>query len=411
MLEQLERDIERGLEDLSRFTATPGQGCTRLPFTRETREAADYLKEEMAKAGLEVWEDQAGSVFGRLPGRDRSLPCVVCGSHLDTVVSGGRFDGAAGVICALEMAKRLKEEGTQRDFVVCALMDEEGCRFGGGFFGSLSIMGKIDPDYCRRVKDPEGVSVAQRMEEYGLDPEAVSRAAWTPGSIGYYLEIHAEQGPVLDARQIPLGLVTGIVGIRRYQITLAGQSNHAGTTPMDMRRDALTGAARVLLRAEEAARELGAGCVATVGRIQAFPGSFNIIPGRVELALELRSEEPAQIQQMEDQVRRALEEEKARGLDYQMEKLSDTAPVRLSPALLEENRQTCRRLGIPFLELPSGAGHDAQIMAGGAQAAMLFVPSRDGMSHCPQEWSDCAHLAQAAQVGLELVRSLQRLEN
>ena len=410
MLEQLERDIERGLEDLSRFTATPGQGCTRLPFTRETREAADYLKEEMAKAGLEVWEDQAGSVFGRLPGRDRSLPCVVCGSHLDTVVSGGRFDGAAGVICALEMARRLKEEGTQRDFVVCALMDEEGCRFGGGLFGSRAVMGEIDPDYCRRVKDPEGVSVARRMEEYGLDPEAVSRAAWAPGSIGHYLEIHVEQGPVLDREGIPLGLVTGIVGIRRYQVVLLGQSNHAGTTPMDMRRDALAGAARVLLAMEELALELG-DCVATVGRVQALPGSYNVIPGRAELSLELRALEEERLDGLEDALVRLLETERERGLDFQWERASASEPVRLSPALLEENRQICRRLGIPFLELPSGAGHDAQIMAGGAQAAMLFVPSRDGMSHCPQEWSDCAHLARAAQVGLELVRSLQRLEN
>lgn len=406
-MQQLEQAIAAGIEALSRFTSTPGQGCTRLPFTKETREAADYLKGEMAKLGMEVWEDQAGSVFGRLPGRDRSLPCVVCGSHLDTVVSGGRFDGAAGVICALEMARRFKEEGLERDLVVSALMDEEGCRFGGGFFGSQAVMGLIDPAYCRRVKDQEGVSVARRMEEYGLDPEQVGRAAWAPGSIGAYVEIHAEQGPVLDREGVPLGLVRSIVGIRRYRVTIQGQSNHAGTTPMDMRKDALVGAARLVLRAEEIAKEVGRGCVATVGRIQAFPGSFNIIPGRAECALELRGEESGLLQEMEDRVGQALERERARGLEYQLELESEVAPVGLSPAMLEKNEETCRRLGIPFLVLPSGAGHDAQIMAGGTQAAMLFVPSRGGLSHCPQEWSDCAHLAQAAQVAMELIRSLQ----
>ena len=404
-MESMEQAIARHLEHLSHFTATPGQGCTRLPFTRETREAADYLKKVMGQMGLEVWEDEAGSVFGRLPGRNPSLPCVMCGSHLDSVVSGGNYDGIGGVVCGLEMARQLQKEGLERDFVVCALMDEEGCRFGGGYFGSKCIQGEIDPAYCEAVRDPEGISVAQQMREYGLDPERIAQAAWAPGSIGYYLEIHAEQGPVLDGQGIPLGLVTGIVGIRRYQVTLLGQSNHAGTTPMELRKDALAGAAQVLLQVEHRALELGS-CVATVGRIQAFPGSYNIIPGRAEFAVELRALEPQRLEELEEELRQALERQREGGLDYQLDKKSDTPPVRLSPALLEENRAICRRMGIPFLEMASGAGHDAQIMARGAQAAMLFVPSRDGLSHCPQEWSDCAHFAQAAQVALELVRSL-----
>ena len=269
-MEELEQAIARRLEEFSRFTATPGQGCTRLPFTKETRQGAEYLKGEMKQLGLEVWEDPAGSVFGRLPGRERSLPCMMCGSHLDSVVSGGNYDGASGIMCALEIARRLDREKLERDFVVCALMDEEGCRFGGGYFGSKAIMGEIDPEYCRRVKDPEGVSVAQQMEAYGLDPEAVGQAAWAPGSIGYYLEIHPEQGPVLDRKGIPLGLVTGIVGIRRYEVTILGQSNHAGTTPMDQRKDALTGAARVFLFVENLARE-GPGCFS---RWRSWPGSW-----------------------------------------------------------------------------------------------------------------------------------------
>ena len=406
-MEGLEQAIARRIEEFSRFTATPGQGCTRLPFSKETRAAAEYLKEAMGQLGLEVWEDQAGSVFGRLPGRDRSLPCVMCGSHLDSVVSGGNYDGAAGIMCALEIARRLDREKLERDFVVCALMDEEGCRFGGGYFGSLSIMGKIDAAYCHRVKDPEGVSVAQQMKEYGLDPEAIAQAAWAPGSIGDYLEIHAEQGPVLDQQGVPLGLVTGIVGIRRYEVTVLGQSNHAGTTPMDQRKDALTGAARVFLQVEELARARG-DCVATVGRIQAFPGSYNIIPGRAEFLLEVRALEQERLEELEGALNQALEEARAAGLEVRLEPTSASEPVRLSPTLLRYNREACTRLDIPCLELASGAGHDAQIIAGGARVAMLFVPSRGGLSHCPQEWSDSAHLAQAVQVGLELVEKLQQ---
>ncbi|OUQ78336.1 Zn-dependent hydrolase [Flavonifractor sp. An100] len=406
-MEGLEQAIARRIEEFSRFTATPGQGCTRLPFSKETRAAAEYLKEAMGQLGLEVWEDQAGSVFGRLAGRDRSLPCVMCGSHLDSVVSGGNYDGAGGIMCALEMARRLDREKLERDFVVCALMDEEGCRFGGGYFGSLSVMGKIDAAYCRRVKDPEGVSVAQQMKAYGLDPEDIAQAAWAPGSIGDYLEIHAEQGPVLDQQGVPLGLVTGIVGIRRYEVTVLGQSNHAGTTPMDQRKDALTGATRVFLQVEELAQARG-DCVATVGRIQAFPGSYNIIPGRAEFLLEMRALEQERLEELEGALNQALEEARAAGLEVRLEPTSASEPVRLSPTLLRYNREACTRLGIPCLELASGAGHDAQIIAGGARAAMLFVPSRGGLSHCPQEWSDSAHLAQAVQVGLELVGQLQQ---
>ena len=406
-MEGLEQAIARRIEEFSRFTATPGQGCTRLPFSKETRAAAEYLKEAMGQLGLEVWEDQAGSVFGRLAGRDRSLPCVMCGSHMDSVVSGGNYDGAGGIMCALEMARRLDREKLERDFVVCALMDEEGCRFGGGYFGSLSVMGKIDAAYCRRVKDPEGVSVAQQMKAYGLDPEDIAQAAWAPGSIGDYLEIHAEQGPVLDQQGVPLGLVTGIVGIRRYEVTVLGQSNHAGTTPMDQRKDALTGATRVFLQVEELAQARG-DCVATVGRIQAFPGSYNIIPGRAEFLLEMRALEQERLEELEGALNQALEEARAAGLEVRLEPTSASEPVRLSPTLLRYNREACTRLDIPCLELASGAGHDAQIIAGGARAAMLFVPSRGGLSHCPQEWSDCAHLAQAVQVGLELVGQLQQ---
>lgn len=404
---QTEEYIARRLEELSRFTATPGQGCTRLPFTRETRQAADYLKAEMAGEGLEVWEDEAGNVFGRLPGRDPTLPCMMCGSHYDSVVCGGNYDGIAGVVCAMELARLLKEgEPLKRDFVVAAFMDEEGCRFGGGYFGSRAITGQVDPQYCRRVKDRAGVSVYEMMEAYGLDPERVAEAAWTPGSIGHYLEIHIEQGPVLDARGIRLGLVDCIVGIQRYMVTIHGRSNHAGTTPMDMRLDAMDRAARVIARVGEIARAKGPGTVATVGYLEGTPSAYNIITGRVRFSVELRSTEEKIVDGMAEEIRQALEQETVGGLTYEMELQSKSMPVRLSKAMADRNKEICGRLGESCLVMASGAGHDAQIIASQAETAMLFVPSKGGLSHCTEERSDCGDLARAVRVALELIRTL-----
>lgn len=405
---QTAEHIARRLTELSGFTATPGEGCTRLPFTRETREAADYLKAEMAADGLETWEDGAGNVFGRLPGRDSALPCIMCGSHYDSVVCGGNYDGIAGVVCAMELARLLKECGPlDRDFVVAAFMDEEGCRFGSGCFGSRAIMGRITPEYCHSVRDKrDGSTVAQRMKEYGLDPERVAEAAWAPGTIGNYLELHIEQGPVLDAKGIQLGLVDCIVGIQRYMVTIHGQSNHAGTTPMDMRLDAMDRAARVIVRAGEIARTKGRGCVATVGYVEAFPGSYNVVPGKAVFSAEMRATEQELVDQMAAEIRQALEEETADGLTFEMEQKANTPPVHLSRRMTEISEGICRDRGFTYRIMPSGAGHDAQIIGQGVEASMLFVPSRQGLSHCPQEHSEYTDLLRAVQVALELIRKL-----
>ena len=217
-IEKITGRIATNLEGLKAFTATPGNGCTRLPFTKEARDAVEYLKKEMTSIGLEVFEDAAGNVFGLLKGEDPSAPCVMMGSHYDSVVNGGDFDGIAGVVCAFEVARQLKERGItpKRNFVAVGFCDEEGMRFGTGYFGSGAILGNRDVEYCKRFKDKDGISIYEAMKEYGLDPEKVTEARWAEGSIGSFLELHIEQGPVLDAENIEIGLVDCIVGIQRY---------------------------------------------------------------------------------------------------------------------------------------------------------------------------------------------------
>ena len=269
-LDMIKGRIAGNLDYLKQFTATPGNGCTRLPFTKEARDAVEYLKTIMAEAGLEVWEDVAGNVFGLMKGEDETLPCVMMGSHYDSVKNGGDYDGIAGVICAIEVVRQLKEKGVapKRNFVVVGFCDEEGMRFGTGYFGSGAMLGKRDVEYCKKFKDTDGISIYDAMVGYGLDPEVIGEAKWAEGSIGSFLEAHIEQGPVLDAENIELGLVDCIVGIQRYMVTVHGRADHAGTTPMDMRLDAVDAATKVISKIPDWAREKGAGTVATTGYIK-----------------------------------------------------------------------------------------------------------------------------------------------
>ena len=262
-IEEITGRIAKDLESLKQFTATPGDGCTRLPFTPEARGAVNYLKQIMGEAGLEVREDAAGNVIGVMKGTDPDAPCVMMGSHFDSVVNGGDFDGIAGAVCAIEVARQLKEEGVtpKRDFVAVGFCDEEGMRFGTGYFGSGAMLGNRDVEYCKNFADTDGVTIYDAMKEYGLDPEKIEDAKWDTSKIGQFLELHIEQGPVLDAENIELGLVDCIVGIQRYMVTVHGRADHAGTTPMDMRMDAVDAATKVISKIPDWAREKADGTV------------------------------------------------------------------------------------------------------------------------------------------------------
>lgn len=401
--------VARDLEHLKQFTATPGDGCTRLPFTKEAREAVDFLGKLMQEAGMEVREDAAGNVIGTLEGQNPELPCVMMGSHYDSVINGGDYDGIAGVICAIEVARQLKESGIQpkRNFVAVGFCDEEGMRFGTGYFGSGAMLGNRDPDYCKKFKDTDGISIYDAMKEYGLDPEKVQDAAWENGSIGYFLEAHIEQGPVLDAENIEIGLVDCVVGIQRYMVTVHGRADHAGTTPMDMRMDAVEAATKVISKIPDWAREKADGTVATTGYIKTTPGGMNIVAEKVEFTVDIRSKNNDNINDIAHRIRAALDRETAAiGGSYEMDTKLVITPVNLSEEMLHIMEESCKAHEYSYRYLPSGAGHDSLEIGQVIPTVMVFVPSKDGRSHCPVEFTKYSDLAKAAVIMTELAQDL-----
>ncbi len=409
MIENVKARIASDLEHLKQFTSTPGNGCTRLPFTKEARQAVDFLKELMAEAGLKVREDEAGNVFGILEGSDPSLPCVMMGSHFDSVINGGDFDGIAGVIAAIEVARQLKEEGfwPVRNFVAAGFMDEEGMRFGTGYFGSGAMLGHREVEYCKHYKDVDGISIYDAMKSYGLDPEKITDAKWPEGSIGRFLELHIEQGPVLDAENTELGLVNGIVGIQRYMVSVHGRADHAGTTPMDMRMDAVDAATKVISKIPDWAREKADGTVATTGLIKVTPGGMNIVAQQVDFTVDIRSMNNDNIDDIANRIRQALDQEvKAMGGSYEIDTKLVITPVFLSEEMLGIMEESCKRRGYSYRFLPSGAGHDALEIGQSIPTVMLFVPSKDGRSHCPVEFTEYSDFAKASMVMTDLAKEV-----
>lgn len=401
--------IATNLEHLKQYTATPGEGCTRLPFTKEARDAVNYLTTIMKEAGMQVREDAAGNVIGVLEGKNPEAPCVMMGSHYDSVINGGDFDGIAGVVCGIEVARQLRDSGIMQDrnFVVVGFCDEEGMRFGTGYFGSGAMLGDRDVEYCKSFKDKDGVSIYDAMVEYALVPEKIREAAWAEGSIGQFLELHIEQGPVLDTENVEIGLVEGIVGIQRYQVTVHGRADHAGTTPMDMRMDAVDAATKVISKIPDWAREKADGTVATTGYIRTIPGGMNIVAERVEFTVDIRSMNNDNINDIANRIRAALEREvKAMGGSYEINAKLEITPVFLSKEMLSRMEEGCKKHGYSYKYLPSGAGHDSLEIGQVIPTAMLFVPSRDGRSHCPVEFTKYSEFAKATVIITELAMQL-----
>ena len=401
--------IEKDLENLKAFTATPGNGCTRMPFTKETRDAAEYLKQVMREAGLEVHEDSVGNVLGILPGKDREKPCILMGSHYDSVYNGGDYDGIAGIVCGIEIARILKDAGENLDcdLVIAAFMDEEGCRIGTGYFGSKSLLGQMTVEECKHFTDKDNISVYQAMTDYGLVPENIPNAAWDLDRIGRYIELHIEQGPVLDQKHIELGLVDCIVGIQRYMITVNGRSDHAGTTPMDMRLDAVDMASKVICHIADLARAEEEGTVATVGYITSVPGGMNVVAQSASFSVDIRSKKNEIINKIADEIRRLLDEEtKKGGGTYEIDTKLVITPVDMSAPMLDIMEDSCKEHGYTYLRMPSGAGHDALAIGQIKDTVMIFVPSKDGRSHCPEEYTPYEDFAKAVEVLCDLVRKV-----
>jgi allantoate deiminase len=398
----------RRISDLGEIGKQRGGGITRLSLTEEERAAKDLVASYMEEAGLSVYEDAVGNLFGRREGRDPGSPTVLVGSHVDSVYNGGNFDGPLGVLAGIEVLQTMGERGmeTEHPIEVVAFTDEEGARFSFGMIGSRALAGKLGAGDLENYEDRDGVSVAEAMSVYGLDPEKVGDAARPEGSIEAYVELHIEQGRVLESEDLPVGVVTGIAGAVWLRFILDGETGHAGATPMNLRRDALAAAAEIMGLIEAETAKTGT-AVGTVGQLDLEPGGINIIPGKVRFSLDLRDIDEGVRDGVEARIMEGAEEVcRRRGVELEVETLQRLAPAPCSDLVRGAAERACRRLGIRVLALPSGAGHDGMQLANLCPMGMIFVRSRDGVSHNPNEWSSREDCAAGAEVLFRTVLDL-----
>lgn len=377
----------RRIDELGGIGRTPQGGVTRPAFSSEDREAQRYIRGEALAAGLHTRVDPAGNVIISRSSRPAPHPVVLMGSHLDTVINGGRLDGAYGVVAALEVLQTVVESGlrTEHEPVAVAFANEEGALFPQPFWGSMALSGQsarlpADP------RDRHGNSLAEPLRRAGGDLEHLSHAAWPHEAIRAYLELHIEQGPVLEGLGVPIGVVTDIVGRAAFDVHIEGQAGHAGTTPMSRRQDAAVAASHVVLAAERMATTAGLCRVATAGRLALHPGATNVVPGSAYVSVELRDESEERLSGATAFFVDELASISGRtGCSVRAEEVLRTTPVPTDLRLRDVIASVAKDLGVEYASLPSGAGHDAQIMASVAPTGMIFVPSVNGLSHTPEE--------------------------
>ena len=380
--------LQRDLEELLRIGLDErDHGIYRMAFSDAFMEAHQWLRDKIAAAGLTAEVDGAYNVICRLgePGK----PAVATGSHLDSVPGGGNLDGGLGVLAGLECLRRFDELGVplRRPVELCVFTDEEG-RFGG-MLGSQAMSGQLTPGDVLGAKDLAGVTLVEAMEARGLDPMHALRAARKPDALAAFVELHIEQGPVLHRGGLDLGVVEGISGLHKWNARLLGDANHAGTTPMSLRRDAFQGLAEIAGEIDRILEENGSDrSVATIGRVELVPGAANVVPSRVEFTLEFRDLDPDVLAEIGLGFRRAMSAvARRRGLRFEYEVLSELEPIGCDRRIVSAIENAAGSLGARTLHMPSGAAHDTGMIADIAPVGMIFVPSKDGVSHSAAEWT------------------------
>ena len=402
---QLAADAGRVIDRLRRHGALPNGGVTRLVYSPEWQAAMADIEEWLAEMRLAVRHDAVGSRFGRLAGETPSV--VLSGSHTDSVKQGGAYDGILGVVmagCAIGWLARNMGKPI-RTLELYANCEEESSRFASNFWGSRALTGRIAPGETEKLTDENGETIGAAMRACGLDPGAIAGAHRK--DLGAYVEPHIEQGPVLVESGDEIGVVDRVVGVRVIRVTLHGVSGHAGTVPMASRHDPLAGAAEIIASAERIAREMGAPAVATIGSVSAKPGGFNQIPREATFTVDFRHPDDLVLEGFEQGLRSMFHEVCAqRGLDVEVGQMLHQTGIKFDSAICASLEESCSEAGVRWRRMPSGAGHDAQVIGTVCPAAMLFVPSQGGHSHRPDERTELEHIGSGIEV---LVRTLYRL--
>jgi N-carbamoyl-L-amino-acid hydrolase len=396
-----EARIQQHITELSKFGANPQGGVSRVAFSEADIAGREYVKQLMQEAGLVVRVDTAGNIIGRREGSNPKLPPILIGSHTDSVPGGGNYDGDVGVMGAIEVAQVLKERNVRlkHPLEVVDFADEEG-----GTVGSFAMIGHLQPA-ALGLMTHSGKTIGDGIRAIGGDPDRIAEAARKPGDLAAYVELHIEQGAILDESDIDIGVVEGIVGIRWWDVTIEGVANHAGTTPMNRRRDAMVSAAEFTLAVNRVATSTPGRQVATVGRIRAEPGAPNVIPGKVVLSLEIRDLDRDKMTSVFDAIRaeaQKIAEARQTPIEFKpLEVSSEPAPT--DERIRAIIAKAADSLGLSHKAMPSGAGHDAQEIARIAPTGMIFVPSVGGVSHAPKEFTSQQDMANGANVLLQTV--------
>ncbi len=401
-------EIAGRINRLAKISETP-DNLTRIFLTPEHRAAAELIMGWMVEAGMSARLDAIGNVCGRYEGERPGLPCLMLGSHYDTVRDAGRWDGPLGLITAVACVADLNKRGRRFPFAieVTGFADEEGVRFASTLLGSRAVAGTFN-EHVLASKDGAGISMREALVQFGLDPDHIGAAARVRGELLAYVELHIEQGPVLEARNLPVGVVSAIAGATRLAARLTGMAGHAGTAPMEMRRDALAGAAECICKIEELCLTDQGGLVGTVGYIHATPGATNVIPGEAHFTIDLRA--PTDVHRkraVSDIVRQIEAIAKRRRLTLQLDVTHENRTVPCAPWLKTLLAEAVAAEGYPVFELPSGAGHDGMAMVDVTDVAMLFVRCRGGISHHPDEHVEVADADAGARVLLRLIENFR----
>jgi hydantoinase/carbamoylase family amidase len=402
--------LHEAIAELAQFNDDPGAGgITREVYTPTYASALEWVAERMRAAGLQTRLDVVGNLFGRWPGADPDAPIVLTGSHVDTTLNAGRYDGVLGVLGAIEAVRALRAAGVcpRRGIDLVAWAGEEP-RFGTGCVGSRAAAGELEPADLDRLRDRDGTSMADALRTAGFEPDRLAQARIDPDSVHALVELHIEQGIVLETHGDPIGAVTAIAAPHDFRLTFRGAATHAGATPMGLRRDALAGAAEAMVALERLARESpSATTVGTVGVLRLRPGAINVVPGEVELDVDIRDSDLAAREQVVGAVVAAAREiAERRDLDVAITPIVEDVPVLCDPRVVQASEAACRELGLACRRMTSGAYHDAMVLGRHVPVGMIFVPSAGGVSHHPDEYTAPEDLDRGVQV---LAGTLARL--
>lgn len=400
--------LVKDFEAMAQLTA-PGEGINRLAFTDADWAGRQYIIDRMTDAGLSIAIDDFGNVIGYKSGKNPELPVVMVGSHTDSVPNGGNYDGVVGVLSAIEVIRSMIDDGYEHDHTIAVVdfMCEESGRFGNATLGSKAMRGELTVQDLHRLVDKQGISLYEALKGRNLNPDGIETMAYKR-PVKSFTEIHIEQGKVLEHEQKTIGIVTGIAAPERFYVTIRGNADHSGATPMNLRHDALCGASKIILGIEEiVSMQEEPPVVGTVGVVEVTPGAMNVIPGAVKLGVDIRSISKIARNSVVTLVKEFIDiTAEKRGLSYTIETIAQDHPVEMHPAMIREIEEAVKSVGVEYMTIPSGAGHDAMHWAEVVPTGMIFIPCRDGISHNPAEFAEMDDIVTGAAVLDKVLRKL-----